>query len=73
MPGLTSFYHWQGAVRRDAEWLLLIKSSDSAYPQLEQVLLAHHPYELPELVAVPIARGLPGYLDWLAQQVEAHG
>lgn len=65
VPGLTSVYRWQGAVQRDAEVLLLAKTRADRYPALEQALVAAHPYELPEVVAVSLSHGLPGYLAWL--------
>jgi periplasmic divalent cation tolerance protein len=69
VPGLTSVYRWQGAVERAAEGLLLIKTTTGRYPVLEERLRALHPYELPEIVAVSLVRGLPAYLDWLNESV----
>jgi periplasmic divalent cation tolerance protein len=66
VPGLRSIYGWQGEVRHDAETLLLIKTTRTRYPALQARLLALHPYELPELVAVEPADGLPAYLRWVA-------
>jgi len=65
LPGLTSVYRWQGAIQRDSEVLLLAKSRADRYPQLESALVEHHPYELPEVVAVSLTQGLEGYLAWL--------
>ena len=64
----ASVYRWQGQVETATEVPLLIKTVRGAYPQLEQTIRAHHPYELPEIVAVPIAAGLPAYLQWVAQE-----
>lgn len=64
----TSVYRWQGAVERTAEVPLLIKTTPARYPALEAALRARHPYELPEVVAVPVTQGLPGYLDWVAAE-----
>lgn len=66
VPGLRSVYRWQGAVHRDEEVLLLIKTTRTRYPDLQTRLPQLHPYELPELVAVEIADGLPAYLRWVA-------
>ena len=66
-PGLTSLYHWEGRLERSRETLLLIKSRSRAYDALEQTILSLHPYELPEIIAVPVERGLPGYLHWVDQ------
>ena len=66
-PPVTSIYSWQGKVETAEEIQLVIKSSHSAYRRLEQCVLSLHPYELPEIVAVPIVQGLTGYLDWVKQ------
>lgn len=63
-----SVYRWQGAVQRDEEHPMLIKTTREAYAALEAAIRAHHPYELPEVVAVPIELGLTAYLDWLAKE-----
>jgi periplasmic divalent cation tolerance protein len=63
-----SVYRWQGAVQHEEEHPVLIKTTRAAYAELETEIRAHHPYELPEIVAVPIERGLPAYLDWVAAQ-----
>ncbi|QNN47788.1 divalent-cation tolerance protein CutA [Thermomonas brevis] len=66
VPGLRSVYRWQDAVQRDEEVLLLIKTTRARYPALQARLPALHPHELPELVAVEVADGLPAYLRWVA-------
>jgi periplasmic divalent cation tolerance protein len=63
-----SVYRWKGAVQREEEHPLLIKTTEDRYPALEAAIRAAHPYELPEIVAVPIERALPAYLDWVAAQ-----
>ncbi len=70
LPGITSIYQWQGKRETAQEHLLLIKTTHEAYNTLEQTLTSLHPYELPEIIAVPIERGLSRYLDWLSQQVK---
>jgi periplasmic divalent cation tolerance protein len=64
----SSVYRWKGALQHDEEHPMLIKTTAERYPQLEQALRAGHPYELPEIIAVPIERGLPAYLDWVAAE-----
>ncbi|AVG15651.1 divalent-cation tolerance protein CutA [Pseudogulbenkiania ferrooxidans] len=64
-----SVYRWQGAVERAEEIPLLIKTRADAYPQLEARLAALHPYEVPEIVALPVAQGLPSYLTWVSNSV----
>jgi periplasmic divalent cation tolerance protein len=71
LPGLTSVYVWQGALESSREALLLIKTERRAYPRLEARLRELHPYELPEIVAVDIERGLPDYLNWISQCLSA--
>jgi len=63
-----SVYRWRGAVHKDEEHPVLIKTTGERYAALEAAIRALHPYELPEIVAVPIERGLPAYLDWLAAE-----
>ncbi|MGE3771859.1 MAG: divalent-cation tolerance protein CutA [Gammaproteobacteria bacterium] len=65
VPGLTSVYRWQGEIQTGAEVLLLIKTDVAHYPALEEQLKREHPYELPELIAVPLATGSRPYLEWL--------
>lgn len=65
VPGLTSVYRWKGQRETAEEWLLLIKTRLGAYPELEKAIRALHPYELPEIIAVPIERGLSEYLAWI--------
>ena len=68
LPGLRSVYRWQGKLEAAAEVLLLVKTSAEAYPALQERLRQLHPYELPELLAVEAASGLPEYLQWLAAE-----
>jgi len=65
-----SVYRWKGEVQHDEEHPVLIKTTAERYPALEQALRAAHPYELPEIIAVPIERGLPAYLAWVAGETK---
>ncbi len=65
VPGITSVYRWQGKVETDAEVLLVIKTDVAHFPALDEWLRSEHPYELPELIAVPVATGSRPYLEWL--------
>lgn len=67
-----SIYQWQGAVETATEIPLLIKTTAENYPQLEAIVRTQHPYDVPELIAIPITHGLPAYLDWLAAETEKH-
>lgn len=69
LPGLRSVYRWHDAVERADETLLIAKTTAAGYAALESGVREHHPYELPEIVAVDIAAGLPAYLQWLATSV----
>ena len=70
LPGIRSLYRWQGKLESAEELLLLIKSNELAYPEAEQLIRRLHPYELPEIVAVPVGNGLPAYLDWISETIE---
>ena len=64
----TSVYRWQGTLETAAEVPLLIKTRAALYDEVEAAIKSLHPYDLPEIIAVPVARGLPGYLEWLNTQ-----
>ena len=68
VPGIRSFYVWEGKACNDAELLLVIKTVQTRYPALETWLAAAHPYDVPEIVALPIERGSAAYLGWVAEQ-----
>jgi periplasmic divalent cation tolerance protein len=67
IPAVRSIYKWQGKVESAAEHQLLLKTTEDRYPRLQARLRELHPYELPEILAVPIVDGLPDYLSWLNQ------
>jgi len=68
LPRVQSIYRWQGVVESAAEVALLIKAYAANYPALEAAIRQRHPYELPEIIALPITHGLPAYLNWLAAE-----
>jgi len=68
MAPCRSVYRWKGAVQHAEEYPVLIKTTRERYAALEAAIREAHPYELPEIVAVPIERGLPAYLDWVATE-----
>lgn len=68
VEGMTSVYRWQGKVEEDPEVLLIAKTTRERYPALERSIQGNHPYELPEILAVPVTAGLAGYLDWVAEE-----
>jgi len=68
-----SVYRWQGAVQHDEEHPVLIKTTRERYAALEAAIREAHPYELPEIIAVPIERGLPAFLAWVAAETVPPG
>jgi len=64
----TSVYRWKEAIETAQEVPLLIKTRAALYPEVEAAIRRHHPYELPEIVAVPMVRGFPGYLEWVTAE-----
>jgi periplasmic divalent cation tolerance protein len=71
LPGVQSVYRWQGAVEEAAEVTLLAKTTRRHYPQLQQAILAAHPYELPEVIAWPLTQGHLPYLRWVATETSS--
>ena len=67
IDNITSVYRWQDGIERDSETLLLIKSKQEHYPSIEATIQQHHPYEVPEVIALPLESGAPSYLEWVAQ------
>lgn len=65
-----SIYRWQGNVQEDGEIPLIIKTTTELYPVLESYLRQHHPYDLPEIVALDVTQGLPEYLNWVAESTD---
>jgi periplasmic divalent cation tolerance protein len=63
-----SIFRWKNSVETENEVPLLIKTSEGNYPALEEAIRAQHPYEMPEIIAVPVVRGYPGYLAWVAAE-----
>ena len=68
LPAVQSVYRWRNAIEEAAEVTLVIKTTGARYAELEQAIKSLHPYELPEIIAVPVSAGLPAYLDWIAQE-----
>ena len=65
VAGLRSFYRWKGAMEDAAEWLLVIKSSRPLFARLRAEIEKVHPYEVPEILALPVVDGSENYLNWL--------
>jgi periplasmic divalent cation tolerance protein len=68
---VQSLYHWRGEIETASEIPVAIKTRVELYARVEAAVRARHPYELPEIVAVPITHGLPAYVEWIAAETEA--
>jgi len=73
LASCRSVYHWKGAVETAEEVPLFIKTTAAQYAALERTIVEEHPYELPEVIAVPLDRGLPAYLEWVAGETRTKG
>jgi periplasmic divalent cation tolerance protein len=71
VPSISSFYTWEGEVCVDEELLLLIKTTESAFDELASTVKEIHPYDVPEVIAVPLAAGSKDYLEWIQEVVRA--
>ena len=67
---IISRYSWNGVVHKEKEWLLLIKTRRSLYQDIKAYILQSHPYEVPELLMIPVEAGLESYLNWIHAQTE---
>jgi len=70
MSDIRSFFLWEGKLHKDGEVALSIKTTEARYRDLEAHILKHHPYDVPEIIMLPITSGLPAYLDWLDASTE---
>jgi periplasmic divalent cation tolerance protein len=68
LPAVRSIYRWQGRVQDESEVLVLFKTRQEHFERLKSRVLELHPYEIPEVLAVPVEQGYQAYLDWLAQE-----
>ena len=68
LPEGQSIYRWKGRIETASECTLIIKCTEAVYPILERTLLEHHPYEVPEILALPVVRGFDAYLGWIADE-----
>ena len=68
---IQSTYRWKGKVESAEEWLCLVKSTRDAYEAVEQAIAEIHPYEVPEIIALPIVQGSKTCLEWLGESVES--
>ncbi len=73
LPGVTSIYRWAGAVHTDAECLVVMKTRETLVPRLLERATALHPYDVPELLSLPVAEGLPAYCRWVLDETAESG
>lgn len=73
LPPMTSIYRWEGSIERASECLLLIKTTQAAYPRLEAAIKDHHTYKTPEILALGVEAGAENYLQWLGEMVGSKG
>jgi periplasmic divalent cation tolerance protein len=71
LPEIRSIYRWRGATQDDGEVLMIAKTTRLSYAMLEAWLLRHHPYDVPEVLALPVTAGSSAYLDWVLNEVDA--
>ena len=71
LPGILSIYKWEGKVLTDTEHLLMIKTRDDLLQSLSAHIKAHHPYSVPEIIAVPIEFGDSAYLEWIKESTKS--
>lgn len=70
LQAVHSHYWWQDRLTQADEVLLLMKTTQDRWQELEAFVRDHHPYDVPELVALPVAAGLDSYLDWIAKETQ---
>lgn len=69
LPGARSIYRWEGRLTEEAEVVVLLKTGAAKWAALRAAVERHHPYQVPELLALPVSRGSQPYLSWLANEV----
>jgi periplasmic divalent cation tolerance protein len=73
VPGVVSLYRWEGAVQRDEEALLILKTTAARVEGLRERLVALHPYDVPEVLVLPVVEGHTPYLEWVREEVAGDG
>ncbi|BCX47425.1 divalent-cation tolerance protein CutA [Haloferula helveola] len=73
VPGVRSIFRWKGQIEEDAEVLAVIKTTREGYSSLESAILELHPYDTPEVLAIPVEAGAAGYLKWVGESVGGVG
>ncbi len=73
LDGVVSVYQWQGSVHEGDEVMLVVKSRRDLLGRLQERLAGMHSYEVPEVIAIPVAEGLPAYIEWMDRELEPSG
>lgn len=71
ISAIESIYRWEGVLQQESEWRVLLKTVPARYAALEAAIQAHHPYELPAIVALPCTQALADFADWVAAESRA--
>lgn len=69
IPRVRSMYWWEGKITQANEVMLVMKTTKSKYKKLERRIMELHPYQVPEIIAIPLVAGLPQYIEWVAREV----
>ena len=72
IPAVESIYQWKGKVCVESEVMALVKTTASRYKQLEEFVVENHPYEVPEVISLPLSQGSEPYLNWVQDQMEGY-
>jgi uncharacterized protein involved in tolerance to divalent cations len=72
IPEVESIYQWKGEVKTEIEVMAIVKTTASRYKQLEAYVLENHPYDVPEVIGLPLSQGSESYLNWVQDQMEGH-
>ena len=70
VPGIESRYRWKGKIRKSKEVLMIIKTTKALVKKVEKAVKENHPYEVPEIIAIPIVSGSPEYLNWINSETK---
>lgn len=71
LPGIQSLYTWKGSIQEDEETLMFCKTRSACFESLCRIVQEMHPYELPEIITLPVGQGLPAYLAWVSEATQA--
>jgi periplasmic divalent cation tolerance protein len=73
VPSVKSIYRWEGKICQNVESLLIIKTTEARFPALMEFIKSHHPYAVPEIIALPVSDGNPDYLGWVLEEMRESG